>query len=325
MINFDYWQQRERERERYLKSSVDRANKIIIQQLEAAKQEIQNLINSFWVKYADKNGITVNQAYQMADRMDVQAFAKKAQKYVKEHNMSATANRQMSLYNLKMKVSRYQLLLNQINLELAKLCDNNIDSMKDTLTDNAKQDLQTMQQALNLPNSYLVKALPGIVYANHDNATFMDRWYNTGNNIYNALDKTLRAAIINGDNPTKFAGKLAKVFEVAPYEARRLLITESSFAHQKIQQKCYDKANVDEYVYVAESTACSICKGLDRKHFKVSDMEAGVNAQPMHPNCRCSTAPYDPSQEDDTFQKQLEEARRFKEQNKHLGKPSDEE
>ena len=322
MINFDYWQQRERERERYLNSSVDRAENIIIQQLEAAKQEIQNLINSFWVKYADKNGITVNQAYQMADKMDVQAFAKQAQKYVEEHNMSATANRQMSLYNLKMKVSRYQLLLNQINLELAKLCDNNIDTMKDTLTDNAKQDLQTMQQALGLSNSYLVKALPGIVYANHDNATFMDRWYNTGNNIYSALDKTLRAAIINGDNPTKFAGKLAKAFEVAPYEARRLLITESSFAHQKIQQKCYDKANVDEYVYVAESTACSICQDLNRKHFKVSDMEPGVNAQPMHPNCRCSTAPYDPSQEDDAFQKQLEEARKFKEANKHLGKPS---
>ena len=322
MINFDYWQQRERERERYLDSSIDRANKIIIQQLEEAKKEIQNLINSFWVKYADKNGITVNQAYQMADRMDVQAFAKQAQKYVEEHNMSATANRQMSLYNLKMKVSRYQLLLNQINLELAKLCDNNIDTMKDTLTDNAKQDLQTMQQTLGLSSSYLVKALPGIVYANHDNATFMDRWYNTGNNIYSALDKTLRAAIINGDNPTKFAGKLAKAFEVAPYEARRLLITESSFAHQKIQQKCYDKANVDEYVYVAESTACDTCKLLNRKHFKVSEMEPGENAQPMHPNCRCSTAPYDPSQEDDAFQKQLEEARKFKEANKHLGKPS---
>ena len=322
MINFDYWQQRERERERYLDSSIDRANKIIIQQLEEAKKEIQNLINSFWVKYADKNGITVNQAYQMADRMDVQAFAKQAQKYVEEHNMSATANRQMSLYNLKMKVSRYQLLLNQINLELAKLCDNNIDTMKDTLTDNAKQDLQTMQQTLDLSSSYLVQALPGIVYANHDNATFMDRWYNTGNNIYSALDKILRAAIINGDNPTKFASKLAKAFEVAPYEARRLLITESSFAHQKIQQKCYDKANVDEYVYVAESTACDTCKLLNRKHFKVSEMEPGENAQPMHPNCRCSTAPYDPSQEDDAFQKQLEEARKFKEANKHLAKPS---
>lgn len=322
MINFDYWQQRERERERYLDSSIDRADKIIIQQLEEARKEIQNLINSFWVKYADKNGITVNQAYQMADRMDVQAFAKQAQKYVEEHNMNATANRQMSLYNLKMKVSRYQLLLNQINLELAKLCDNNIDTMKDTLTDNAKQDLQTMQQTLGLSSSYLVQALPGIVYANHDNATFMDRWYNTGNNIYSALDKTLRAAIINGDNPTKFAGKLAKAFEVAPYEARRLLITESSFAHQKIQQKCYDKANVDEYVYVAESTACDTCKLLNRKHFKVSEMEPGENAQPMHPNCRCSTAPYDPSQEDDAFQKQLEEARKFKEANKHLAKPS---
>ena len=38
MINFDYWQQRERERERYLDSSIDRANKIIIQQLEESNQ-----------------------------------------------------------------------------------------------------------------------------------------------------------------------------------------------------------------------------------------------------------------------------------------------
>ena len=74
MINFDYWQQRERERERYLKSSVDRANKIIIQQLEAAKQEIQNLINSFWVKYADKNG-WIDQTSQQTFRFTVPVLA----------------------------------------------------------------------------------------------------------------------------------------------------------------------------------------------------------------------------------------------------------
>jgi NAD+--asparagine ADP-ribosyltransferase len=51
---------------------------------------------------------------------------------------------------------------------------------------------------------------------------------------------------------------------------------------------------------------CEHCAGLDGKRFKVSEMEIGKNAPPLHPNCRCSIAPYDDSAEYDEWLENLE-------------------
>jgi len=50
---------------------------------------------------------------------------------------------------------------------------------------------------------------------------------------------------------------------------------------------------------------CERCAALDGKHFKVSEMEIGKNAPPLHPNCRCSTAPYEDSAEYDEWLENL--------------------
>ena len=59
----------------------------------------------------------------------------------------------------------------------------------------------------------------------------------------------------------------------------------------EVQNKSYLENNVEEFEFVAEPSACGLCKPLDGKTFKVSKMESGLNAAPMHPNCRCSTVP----------------------------------
>jgi hypothetical protein len=51
---------------------------------------------------------------------------------------------------------------------------------------------------------------------------------------------------------------------------------------------------------------CERCAGLDGKRFKVSEMEIGKNAPPLHPNCRCSIAPYEDSAEYDEWLENLE-------------------
>jgi hypothetical protein len=51
---------------------------------------------------------------------------------------------------------------------------------------------------------------------------------------------------------------------------------------------------------------CEHCSDLNGKHFKVSEMEIGKNAPPLHPNCRCSIAPYEDSAEYDEWLENLE-------------------
>ena len=77
--------------------------------------------------------------------------------------------------------------------------------------------------------------------------------------------------------------------------AFRLIRTESAFIQGDINKTTYQQAayelGLDEYVYDAflDSKTSEICRELDGKRFKVSEMEIGVNAPPMHPNCRSTT------------------------------------
>jgi len=58
------------------------------------------------------------------------------------------------------------------------------------------------------------------------------------------------------------------------------------------QRDSFVRNGFKEYIFIANSDCCDICKQLDKKHFKVSKLEIGVNAPPMHDGCRCSIASY---------------------------------
>lgn len=287
----DYWTRREREHEAELKASQDKAVETIVKQLNAERVEIMNLIAAFWGRYAGQNGITRAETYKLAAKMDVEDFAAKAAEYVKNKDFGKKANAELKLYNLKMKVSRYELLLNQINLELAKLADANIQKTLTFLKAKAVEEYERQAGILG-PSAKLSKAqIDGLVVDNHANTTFMDRWYNQGQDIGVDLDKVIRSAIIGGKHPMDFVDRIAKRFKVAAWEAQRLLITETAFVQTKVQQSSFRRAGFEEGMLIAESNACSICLSLSGKPFKLADLKSGSNAPPLHPNCRCSIVP----------------------------------
>ena len=88
------------------------------------------------------------------------------------------------------------------------------------------------------------------------------------------------------------ARELRKLFDASKYEAERLMRTESARVQTEIQKKSYIENGINEYKYIAEPTACIVCRPLHNKTFEVDKMTIGVNAGPMHVNCRCSTVPY---------------------------------
>ena len=50
------------------------------------------------------------------------------------------------------------------------------------------------------------------------------------------------------------------------------------------------KNGFTEYVFLANSDCCEVCRNLHNKPFKISKLKIGVNAPPMHEGCRCSIA-----------------------------------
>ena len=61
--------------------------------------------------------------------------------------------------------------------------------------------------------------------------------------------------------------------EDAEYE----YVTAQEVLHQEIKT-----------VISKDDKVCKVCQALNEKVFKVKDMKPGINAAPMHPNCRCT-------------------------------------
>lgn len=298
----NYWRDRELE---HIKKSIKDDAKLarrLRQKYMEALEEIQQQIEAFYGRYADKEGISIDEVRKRARKLDIEKYAKKAARYVKRAHskipflrwMAFTdkANSEMAIYNLTMKVNRLELLKLNVELELYALLNDEDRFLYEELTKQAKAEYERQSGILGQTINYNEKHLQSIVNASFLTATWSDRIWVNQDALRQELDKLLNRGILQGKNPRELARDLRKVFNTSAYNAERLLITEMARVQADVFKDSMEKAEFEEYIYLAEPNACDACKELDDKVFKVKDMEVGKNMFPMHPNCRCSTSGY---------------------------------
>ncbi|MDN6079559.1 MAG: minor capsid protein, partial [Lactococcus lactis] len=128
-------------------------------------------------------------------------------------------------------------------------------------------------------------------------ASFSDKLWQYQFELKADIEKLLIRSVTGGINPKVLAPQLKRLMTEqgklnATYNAQRLLVSETTRIQTAIQEESYKKADIEEYEYIAEPSACPICGALNGKIFKLKDMSPGINAPNMHPFCRCSTAPH---------------------------------
>ena len=71
-------------------------------------------------------------------------------------------------------------------------------------------------------------------------------------------------------------------------------MTEEAFFSSAAQKDCFDELDVEQFEIVAtlDSHTSDICRGMDGKHFPMSEWKVGVTAPPFHVHCRSTTVPY---------------------------------
>lgn len=290
----NYWRKREREwKKADLKDEAEYIQEI--QDIYSTMlTQINKEIESFFVRYSNKEGMSMAEAKRKASDIDIKEYEKKAKKYVKEKDFSKEANEQMRLYNLAMKVNRLELLKANIGLELTAGSDELVSFTKEKLEGAALEQIQRNAGILGDTIVDNAKTAKTIANSSFKNATFSERIWSQQDLLKNDLYGILSTALIQGRNPREFIPKVRKSFDVTRYQAERLLRTELTRVRIQAQAESYEANGIDEYEYVACGLrdVCPICKVLDKQVFKLKDMEPGENAPPMHPNCHCSTAPY---------------------------------
>lgn len=290
----NYWRKREREwKKADLKDEAEYIQEI--QDIYSTMlTQINKEIESFFVRYSNKEGMSMAEAKRKASDIDIKEYEKKAKKYVKEKDFSKEANEQMRLYNLAMKVNRLELLKANIGLELTAGSDELVSFTKEKLEGAALEQIQRNAGILGDTIVDNAKTAKTIANSSFKNATFSERIWSQQDLLKNDLYGILSTALIQGRNPREFIPKVRKSFDVTRYQAERLLRTELTRVRIQAQAESYEANGIDEYEYVAcgLKDVCPICKVLDKQIFKLKDMEIGENAPPRHPNCHCALAPY---------------------------------
>lgn len=292
MSSYDYWKKREEEQRKHNITEEKEYSRELETIYKNMMDECQRDINDFFAKYAGKYGISMAEAKKRASKLDIEEYSRKAKKYVKDRDFSKQANDEMKLYNMTMKVNRLELLKANLGLELVKGHNQIYQFFYRVLHKRSMDEFKRQSGILGRTVVNNGKLADSIVNASFHNATFSDRIWMHQDLLKSDLNKLLQVGLIQGKNPRVLAAELRKRFDVKTSDAERLMRTEMARVQIEAQKKSYEKNGIEEYEFIALGNACGICKAIDGKHFKTEKMLPGDNAPPMHPNCRCSTAPY---------------------------------
>lgn len=274
-----------------MKRDLDR-DKVLAQIYQESFDRMQREIDGFYMRYANREGLTKQEAMKRVSEMDVTKFNAEAAKAVKEKDFSHATNEWLKVYNLKMKVSRLELLKAELTLEIQNLTVEVNEVFDKARIDEYLNEYKRQAGILGISSSEAKKRMQAILDADFYGQKFSARvWGGLG------LRATLQREVFGSLNRifTDMGGykqemkRLAKKYGTSEQNAKRLLKTEIARINADTQLAMLKENGFTHLIYVAEPGACEVCQALDRKAIPIEDVEKGVNMYPMHPNCRCSS------------------------------------
>lgn len=154
-------------------------------------------------------------------------------------------------------------------------------------------DITTDKGILDSFHAINERAVKQIVNRNWSGESFSSRiWEHT-----DELAKTVKDVLLNGEltgaSVNKMAGEIKNRFNVAAYQARRLVRTEINYVQNQATLEEYKDAGIERYEFGAflDDRTSEICEEHNGHIYFVKDAKVGVNCPPMHPNCRSIIMP----------------------------------
>ena len=273
-----------------IKRDIER-DKLLSSLYKESYDRLQSEIDRFYMTYAGKEGLAKQEAMKRASEFDVTKFNDKARQAVKTRDFSNKTNGMLRTYNLKMKVSRLELLKAELALEMQNLTADVNQVFDKARADEFLNEYKRQAGILGVSSSGAEKRMKSILDADFYGQNFSSRvWGRTGlhANLQRDVFSSLNRIYTDMMGYKQEAKLLANRYGTSKENAKRLLKTEIARINADTQLAMLKDNGFTHMIYVAEPGACDICGPLDRKAIPIDKVEKGVNMFPMHPNCRCS-------------------------------------
>ena len=249
--------------------------------------DIQRHIDADIQRFAYKEGVSMAEAKRIISKTDVESFQSTAKRYVEEKNFTPKANKELRRYNVTMRTSRLELLQARINMDTVMLAWEEEQLTAKYITEEVIKEhiRQAGILGMTVPSrSQLETLAKAVLLSDVSGTTFSDRIWANQNELRNNINQTIERALIRGEHPRKSAASIKRLvrddYGKANRAADRILITETARAQHIAMTQALKDADIDEYIWIAESNACPDCAELDGKIFDVDEVEYTV---PRHP------------------------------------------
>lgn len=305
--NNDYWQRRTLQLENALHNKGVKYYHDLERQYRKAANETQKEINKLYTRLASENNISLSEAKKLLTTNELEEFRWSVQDYIKYGQKNAVDPswiKQLENASLRYRISRLEAMKIQMQNQVEVLMGNELDSfskvMSDIYTEGYYRNAHLIQTGLGVGSNLAVidaKRIEKVLSKPwvKDGKNFSERIWGTHRpQLINELHTQLTQSIIRGQAPDKAINAIAKRFDVAKNRAGNLVMTESAYFGNVAQQDCYKELDVEmqEFVATLDLKTSDICRSMDGKVFKSSEVEIGLNAPPLHCRCRSVMVPY---------------------------------
>lgn len=306
MNNGEYWQKRFELLEQAAHQQGVQCYADIEKQYRQAQKTLEGQIAAWYQRFADNNGVTLADAKRMLTAKELAELKWDIQDYIRygeENAINGTWVKQLENASARFHISRLEALKLQSQQSIEVMFGNQLDSIDSTMRDVYKSGYYhtayEIQKGVGvgwdfstLDDKQISKVInkPWAV----DGKNFSERIWGNRQKLVNELNQTLTQNIILGKDPQKAIDELARKMNTSKVNAGRLVMTEEAFFSSAAQKDCFAELDVEMYEIVAtlDSHTSDICRGMDGKHFKMSEWKVGETAPPFHVHCRSTTVPY---------------------------------
>lgn len=302
----NYWEKRSTELMKRIEKRTENTINSLIKAYEQATKDINKEIAKIFKNYAKDNVLSKDILRQMLNKKETDTYYKNLLQVINNNITDKRIKKKMlAKYNApaySYRISRYQALQNNIDVELRKLADIEQEITKiryiDTIKEGYYHNIYDIQKGSGLGFSFAQiddRTINLLLNENWvDNGNFSKRIWNNSEKLGNYLRTQFTADSMSGKSIQNISKELAEFMNVGLYNATTLVRTEVNHFANQAELLSYKECGIEKYVYIAtlDKVTCSHCAKLDGKKFFVKDAKEGVNYPNLHVNDRCTTISY---------------------------------
>ncbi len=301
-----YWQKRFTLLTQSLLNKGEDYYKDLEEEYERAIAILERDIRDFYIRFAEKNEITMTDARRILDNKELKEFYWTVEEYIAKGKENAVDQRwlkELENASTRVRLSRLQSLEYQIRQQVEIITAKRLHGLtklsEELIKEGYYRTIYEVQKGFGIGDTFTIldtKTIESIIARPWapDGSNFSERIWRDREVLVNELQKELAQSFIRGDAPDTAIRNISKKMEVSKRAAGRLIMTESAFFANEARARAFKELGVEEYQFLAtlDMRTSDICQDMDLRVFKLSEREIGVNWPPLHVWCRSTVVPH---------------------------------